>query len=109
MRHGLYLHPHMRSQRVVSTGSISVLESGGKSRRAPTLPSDEPVSVGKLHSGAPLSSTLTTSLGITISSNASFLSIRCSDVGFTDIVGFFIAITRKTGNPVTRQGITLKY
>lgn len=32
-----------------------------------------------------------------------------SDVGFTDIAGFFNDLTVKTGNPVTRQGITLYY
>lgn len=30
-----------------------------------------------------------------------------SDVGFTVIAGFFNDLTVKTGNPVTRQGITL--
>ncbi len=32
-----------------------------------------------------------------------------SDVGFTDIAGFFNDLAVKTGNPVTRQGITLYY
>lgn len=32
-----------------------------------------------------------------------------SDVGFTDIAEFFNDLTVKTGNPVTRQGITLYY
>ena len=32
-----------------------------------------------------------------------------SDVGFTDIAEFFNDLAVKTGNPVTRQGITLYY
>ena len=30
-----------------------------------------------------------------------------SNVGFTDTVGFVLDLAAKTGNPVTRQGITL--